>query len=44
MLHSHICGDWNDNVWNENNYKQLNLSLEFLFKNYKLDNKTIAEI
>ena len=44
MLHSHICGDWNDNVWNENNYKQLNLSLEFLFKNYKLDNKTIAEL
>lgn len=44
MLHSHICGDWNDNIWSENNYKQLNLSLEFLFKNYKLSNKTIAEI
>jgi hypothetical protein len=44
MFQSHIAGDWNKNVWNEENYKQFKMSLEFLKKNYILDNKFLREI
>ena len=44
MLHSHIFGDWNDNVWNEDNYKQANLSLEFLCKYHDIEFKTMSEL
>jgi hypothetical protein len=44
MFQSHIAGDWNKNVWNQENYKQFKMSLEFLKKNYILDNKFIAEL
>ena len=30
MFQSHIAGDWNDNVWNEENYNQIRLSLHHL--------------
>jgi hypothetical protein len=30
MFQSHIAGDWNDNVWNENNFNQMRLSLKYL--------------
>ena len=43
MLHSHIFGDWNDNVWNEDNYKQADLSLEFLSKYHDIEFKTMSE-
>ena len=42
MFQSHIAGDWNDNVWNETNYKQMKLSLEHL-SNLNLEFKTLNE-
>lgn len=44
MLHSHICGNWNDNVWNEDNYQQAKLSLEHLVNNYEIEFKTMSEL
>ena len=43
MFSSHIAGDWNDNVWNEQNYKQLKVSLEYL-KSQNVKFKTICEL
>jgi len=44
MFQSHIAGNWNKNVWNEINYNQFKLSLEFLKENYILNNKFLKEI
>jgi len=44
MLHSHIFGDWNDNVWNEDNFRQAKLSLEFLCKYHDIEFKTMSEL
>jgi len=43
MFQSHIAGDWNDNVWNESNYEQLRLSLNFL-KSQGIQFNTIQEV
>lgn len=43
MFQSHIAGNWNDNVWNENNYNQLKHSLNYLFENYEIQCKTLNE-
>ena len=43
MFQSHIAGSWNDNVWNESNYEQLRLSLNFL-KPQGIQFNTIQEI
>ena len=43
MLTSHIAGDWNDNVWNEQNYEQLCNSLDYLTNNYQCEFKTLKE-
>ena len=42
MFQSHIAGDWNDNVWNEDNYNQMRVSLEHL-RQMKLTFKTLNE-
>ena len=44
MFQSHIAGDWNNNIWNEKNYKQLKFSLQHLLKNYNLVFKTMDEV
>ena len=44
MFQSHIAGDWNDNVWNENNYEQLRISLKYLTENNNVEFKTLAEL
>jgi len=44
MFQSHIAGNWNKNVWNEENYKQLKLSLDYLRKNHILHNKFLHEV
>tara|TARA_A100001515_G_scaffold4182_1_gene4201 strand:+ start:3150 stop:3800 length:651 start_codon:yes stop_codon:yes gene_type:complete len=44
MFQSHIAGDWNDNVWNKENYENFRNVLEYLQKSYKLDYKTIGEL
>lgn len=43
MFQSHIAGDWNHNIWNETNYKQVRSSLEFLTQNYDYTFKTLQE-
>ena len=44
MFQSHIAGDWNDNVWNEENYENFRNVLEYLRKSYILKYKTIGEL
>lgn len=43
MYQSHIAGNHNHNVWNEQNYEQLRLSLGHLFEQYKITPKLLKE-
>lgn len=43
MFQSHIAGNHNDNVWNQQNADQLCLSLDHLFENYQLEPKLLKE-
>lgn len=43
MFQSHIAGSWNDNVWNEDNYKQLQSSLRYLTETQNCYFKTLEE-
>jgi hypothetical protein len=43
MLQSHIAGNWNHNVWNEDNYEQLRITLRHLVDNYECQFKTLNE-
>ena len=43
MFQSHIAGDWNDNIWNESNYEQMRLSLQFLTNTTEITFKTLEE-
>jgi len=44
MLQSHIAGEWNDNVWNEKNYNQLDSTLSHLVSSHTIHFKTLSEI
>lgn len=44
MYQSHIAGTWNDNVWNQQNYEQLDASLGFLVENYDMEFVTMCEL
>ncbi len=44
MFQSHIAGDWNDNVWDDDNYEQLRSSLSYLLKSYDATCCTINEL
>ena len=44
MFQSHIAGDWNQNIWNESNYKQFRESLKFLYDTYSINNKFLIEL
>ncbi len=43
MFQSHIAGKHNHNVWNEQNYDQLRMSLDHLFSNYEIEPKLLKE-
>lgn len=43
MFQSHIFGDWNKNIWNQENYDQLRLSLDYLIDVWHLKYSTISE-
>lgn len=43
MFTSHIAGKHNHNVWNEQNYEQLRMSLTHLFENYTIEPKFLKE-
>ena len=44
MFQSHIAGDWNKNVWNNDNYEQFRESLKFIHSNYTVYNKLLMEL
>ena len=44
MFQSHIIGDWNDNYWNEDNYRTFSTTLESLAYEYPLNYTTLGEI
>tara|TARA_R100001443_G_C3349918_1_gene176599 strand:+ start:997 stop:1674 length:678 start_codon:yes stop_codon:yes gene_type:complete len=44
MFQSHIAGDWNDNIWNKENYENFRNVLEYLRKSYKLKYVTLGEL
>jgi len=44
MFQSHIAGDWNDNVWNENNYENFREVLKHLSDSYDLNYVTLGEL
>jgi hypothetical protein len=44
MFQSHIAGNWNDNIWNKDNYEQFRESLKFIHSNYTVQNKFLSEI
>jgi len=44
MFQSHIQGDWNDKVWNEENYLHFDKVLNYLLSQYELQFQTISEI
>ena len=44
MFQSHIAGEWNDNIWNEDNYKQLQASLKHLVKTNNINFTTLQEL
>ena len=43
MFQSHISGDWNNNVWNKENYLQLKSSLKYLIDNFDINFMTLGE-
>lgn len=43
MFQSHIAGKHNHNVWSEENYNQLRMSLDHLFENYDVTPKLLKE-
>ena len=43
VFQSHIAGKHNHNVWNEENYEQLRMSLDYLFENYDVTPKLLKE-
>ena len=44
MFQSHIAGDWNDNVWNLDNFEQFRVSLAYLCENKNVKFKTMSEL
>lgn len=44
MFQSHIAGKHNHNVWSEENYNQLRMSLTHLFENFDITPKTLKEL
>ncbi len=44
MYQSHIQGNWNDNIWNQQNYDHIRLALIKLSMEYDLQFKTLSEI
>ena len=44
MFQSHIAGDWNDNVWNDDNYENFKSIIIYLSENYSLQFKTLGEL
>lgn len=44
MFQSHIAGEWNKNIWNEENFLQLQQSLRFLTTQYNISFCTISDL
>jgi peptidoglycan/xylan/chitin deacetylase (PgdA/CDA1 family) len=44
MFQSHIAGDWNDNVWNETNFNNLEQILDYIVRSSGASFKTLGEL
>jgi len=44
MFQSHIAGEWNDNMWNEENYLHFREVLKYLLSEHNIQFKTISEL
>ena len=44
IFQSHIAGDWNDNIWNKDNYENFRNILKYLSEQYKLEYKTFNQV
>ena len=44
MFQSHIAGDWNDNIWNKDNYENFREVLIYLSSLYELNYVTLGEL
>ena len=44
MFQSHIAGDWNDNVWSEDNFNHFQMVVDYLKSQYDLNFVTISEL
>ena len=44
MFQSHIAGDWNDNVWSEDNFNHFQMVIDYLKSQYDLNFVTISEL
>jgi hypothetical protein len=44
MFQSHIAGEWNKNVWNQNNFEQLRNSLQHIHSLHTINNKFLREL
>ena len=44
MFQSHIAGEWNDNVWNKENYENFRNTLKLLEKGHELKHVTLQEL
>lgn len=44
MFQSHIAGNWNKNVWNNENYQQFRYSLLSIYEQYNINNLFISEL
>ena len=44
MFQSHIAGDWNDNVWSEENYEHFRNILNYLLSEYEISYKIMSDL
>jgi hypothetical protein len=44
MFQSHIAGDWNKNIWNEENYNNLRNWLQYLTTEHEVEFLTLSEL
>lgn len=44
MFQSHIAGDWNKNIWNEDNYNNIRNWLQFLTTEHEVEFLTLSEL
>lgn len=44
MFQSHVAGNWNKNIWSQDNFEQFKNSLAYIHKTYTVNNKFLKEL